>query len=327
MEIVQRSITVEALLKDAGEFLDLGAVSPLPENSLVISKPALSRPGFVLTGFTEKFQHRRIQILGGAEFSYLELLPADRVDEALGHLASKPVPCIIVTRGQEPLPQLVELCRMEGIPLLATTQTTSAFSRGLTAYLEDYFSPRGNVHASLADVYGVGLLFTGPSGIGKSEIVLDLIERGHRLVADDVVQLIRRGETIIGRGNDFLKHFMEIRGVGVIDVREMFGIRAIRVQKRIEVEVRLEVWQEGKHYDRVGLKYETDQMLGVQIPFIELPIVPGKNVTVIAETIAINHMLKVYGLSAAERFNRQIMEDLARRNESHVFHYLQNDEE
>jgi HPr kinase/phosphorylase len=327
LEIVNRSLPVERFFQEAADLLELEQIGDSAISATDITVPELNRPGFVLTGFTEKYQSKRVQILGGAEFSYLERLPAAEAVTALEHLFQRPVPCIVVTRGQEPGPELRRLCADNGVPLFRASQSTTPFMRALYAYLEDYFSPRGNVHGSLADVYGVGLLFTGPSGIGKSEIVLDLVERSHRLVADDVVQLIRRKDTLIGRGNDFLKHFMEIRGVGVVDVREMFGIRAIRVQKRIEVEVRLERWVEGKHYDRVGLEYETSPILGVSIPHVVLPIVPGKNVTVIAETIAMNHMLKTYGLSPAERFNRQIMEDLARQNEARVFHYLQDDEE
>jgi HPr kinase/phosphorylase len=327
VEIVNHSLAVEKLFHETAELLALKLYSDSAVSATDITVAELNRPGFVLTGFTERYQAKRVQILGGAEFSYLERLPAAQLRPALGHLFCAPVPCIIMTRGQQPLPELAALCNEHGVPLLGTTQATTPFLRALGAYLENHFSPRGNIHGSLADVYGVGLLFTGPSGIGKSEIVLDLVERGHRLVADDVVQLIRRGQTVIGRGNAFLKHFMEVRGVGVVDVREMFGIRAIRVQKRIEVEVRLELWERGKHYDRVGLEYDTSPILGLPIPQVILPIVPGKNVTVIAETIAMNHMLKVYGLSPAERFNRQIMEDLARQNEARVFHYLQHDEE
>jgi HPr kinase/phosphorylase len=327
VEVVNRSLTVADFLADTAELLDLRRAGSAPGEDREITISELSRPGFVLTGFTKKYQWHRIQVLGGAEFSYLEELQPGEMRQAIENLLSQPTPCFIVTRGQEPLPELLEMANAAGFPVLRTDRKTTPFMRSLTAYLEDYFSPRGNVHGTLADVYGVGLLFTGPSGIGKSEIVLDLVERGHRLVADDVVLLSRLGEVIIGRGNEFLKHFMEIRGVGVIDVREMFGIRAIRVQKRIEVEVRLEKWVQGKHYDRIGLDYQTDEFLGVNLPHIVLPIVPGKNVTVIAETIAMNHMLKVYGVSPAERFNRQMMEGLTRRNEARVLGYLQRDEE
>ena len=327
MELIKRSLSVAEFLDYTTELLGLSLAGKATGEDRQITISELSRPGFVLTGFTKKYQWRRIQVLGGAEFSYLEELGPVQLRQAIGNLYSKAAPCLIVTRGQVPMPELIELADAAGFPVLVTERKTTPFIRSLTAYLEDYFSPRGNVHGTLADVYGVGLLFTGPSGIGKSEIVLDLVERGHRLVADDVVQLSRQGDVVMGRGNEFLKHFMEIRGVGVIDVREMFGIRSIRVQKRIEVEVRLENWVEGKHYDRIGLEYQTDKVLGVELPHIVLPIVPGKSVTVIAETIAMNHMLKVYGQSPAERFNRQMMQDLSRRNEARVLGYLQHDEE
>ena len=327
METNAQSLSVEQLLAATAEQLELSLATDSTDSPLAITVAETSRPGFVLTGFTEKYQNQRIQILGGAEYSYLESLSPEAARRALAHLFVRPVPCFIVTRGQDPGPELLGLARDKGVPVLVTPQRTTPFGRALTSYLINYFSPRGTIHGSLADVYGVGLLFSGPSGIGKSEICLDLVERGHRLVADDLIQLIRRGDVLIGRGNEFLKHFMEIRGVGVIDIREMFGIRAIRVQKRIEVEVRLEIWDQNKHYDRVGLEYQTRPILGVEIPQIILPIIPGKNVTVIAETIAMNHMLKIYGLSPAERFNREIMEGLARRSKAQVYHYLEHDEE
>jgi HPr kinase/phosphorylase len=165
-----------------------------------------------------------------------------------------------------------------------------------------------SVHASLVDVYGVGLLFSGQSGIGKSEIALDLVERGHRLVADDVVEIIRRGNVIIGKGSEHLRHFMEIRGIGIINVMDIFGIRSVRVQKRIEVEVRLEVWDPKKDWDRLGLDEKYVDFLGTKIRQVVIPIYPGKNITVIAESISLNHMLKVYGIDAAKRFNKQLID-------------------
>ncbi len=328
MEVANQSLPVAQFLREAADSLGLRRVGQSESSSKDITQQEVSRPGFVLTGFTEKYQAERIQILGGAESSYLERLGREDQIEALENLFITPVPCIIVTRGQKAFEPLVEMCDKYGVPLFATERKTTPFIRSITAYLADHFSPRGTVHGSLVDVYGVGLLFTGPSGIGKSEVALDLVERGHRLVADDVVHLIRRGEDVlIGRGDEFLKHFMEIRGVGVVDVREMFGIRGIRIQKRVEVEVKLEKWVEGKYYDRTGLEYDTSEVLGVNIPQVLLPIIPGKNITVIAETIAMNHMLKVYGLDPAERFNRQVSEGIARRGRVRTLDYLRKDEE
>ena len=328
MEVVNQNFSVAQFLRDVADSLELKLAGHRDDSPVDIRMPEVSRPGFVLTGFTEKYQHERIQVLGGAEYSFLERLSAEDMERAIANLFIKPVPCIIVTRGQKPCEALVRQADEHGIPLLSTERKTTPFIRSLTSYLADYFSPRGTVHGSLVDVYGVGLLFSGPSGIGKSEVALDLVERGHRLVADDVVHLIKRGDDVlIGRGDDFLKHFMEIRGVGVVDVREMFGIRAIRIQKRIEVEVKLENWKEGKYYDRTGLDYETSEILGIEIPKVLLPILPGKNITVIAETIAMNHMLKIYGLDPAERFNRQISEGIARRGRVRTLDYLRKDEE
>lgn len=328
MEIANHSLPVQQFIREAAESLGLELVGSHASSAVDITVQEVSRPGFVLTGFTEKYQSERVQILGGAEYSYLERLAPEAMAEAVSHLFVRAVPCIIITRGQRPCDTIMRQADAHGVPLLITDRKTTPFIRSLSAYLSDHFSPRGSVHGSLVDVYGVGLLFSGPSGIGKSEVALDLVERGHRLVADDVVHLARRGDDVlIGRGDDFLKHFMEIRGVGVVDVREMFGIRAIRIQKRVEVEVKLENWEDGKFYDRTGLEYETSEILGVRIPQVLLPILPGKNITVIAETIAMNHMLKIYGLDPAERFNRQISEGIARRGRERTFDYLRKDEE
>ncbi|MDP6669462.1 MAG: HPr(Ser) kinase/phosphatase, partial [Candidatus Krumholzibacteria bacterium] len=263
MEIANQSLKVREFIEEAADSLEIEVLGDALESSVDITVPEVSRPGFVLTGFTEKYQSHRIQVLGGAEFSYLERLSRQEVEAALQNLFCKPVPCFVITRGETPPEFLLDLANEHGIPLLRTSRRTTDFVRSLGSYLADSFSPRGTMHGSLVDVYGVGLLFTGPSGIGKSEIALDLVERGHRLAADDVVHLIRRGEdVVIGRGDEFLKHFMELRGIGLIDIREMFGIRAIRIQKRVEVEVRLEIWEEGKHYDRTGLEYEKGSILG-----------------------------------------------------------------
>jgi HPr kinase/phosphorylase len=196
----------------------------------------------------------------------------------------------------------------------------------LAHHLELLFAPRSEVHASLVDVYGVGLLVTGRSGIGKSECVLDLVERGHRLVADDVVEIVKTGDdVIVGRFREVLQHSIEIRGVGVIDVQAIFGIRAIRMQKRIEVEVHLQDWDEHADYERLGLERQYTHILGVAIPRVIVPIYPGKNITVIAEVIALDFMLKVYGYDAAQVLNRRIMENM--RTGDRIARYLRHDRE
>jgi len=196
----------------------------------------------------------------------------------------------------------------------------------LSRYLDEIFAQTDSLHATLVDVYGVGLLFTGRSGIGKSEIALDLVERGHRLVADDTVQVIKKSDDVlIGRGHGHLKHFMEIRGIGIINVQDIFGIRAIRVQKRIEVEVNLQEWDETKNWERSGLGDKITRIIGVKIPQIVIPLYPGKNITVISEVIALNHMLKVYGINAAERFNKMLIDTM--KSDEQTRHYLRFDTE
>jgi HPr kinase/phosphorylase len=256
----------------------------------------------------EFFLHERIQLIGETETVYLSSLDRAQQREALARLFSKPLCCIIMTKGLEPMPDLVPLATEHGIPVIRTALPTTPFLHMLADHLEDVFAPRMSVHASLVDVYGVGLLFSGQSGIGKSEIALDLVERGHRLVADDVVEIIRRGNVIIGKGSEHLRHFMEIRGIGIINVMDIFGIRSVRVQKRIEVEVRLEVWDPKKDWDRLGLDEKYVDFLGTKIRQVVIPIYPGKNITVIAESISLNHMLKVYGIDAAKRFNKQLID-------------------
>jgi HPr kinase/phosphorylase len=221
------------------------------------------------------------------------------------------VPCIIVAKGLEIPSGFLDRANENTIPVLRTPQDTTPFIHQLTAYLDYVFAPAVTAHASLVDVYGVGLLFTGRSGIGKSETALDLVERGHRLVADDVVRITRRhGDMLIGAGNEVLKHTMEIRGIGIIDVQAIFGIRAIRGQKRVEVEVHLTDWNEALDYERVGMDDATVKHVDVEIPLVTIPIFPGKNITVIAEVVALNHMVKVYGYHPARALNERLLENM-----------------
>jgi HPr kinase/phosphorylase len=221
---------------------------------------------------------------------------------------------VIVAKGLDPPARMLELASEKQVPVLRTPMSTTPFIHELTVYLDNLFAQETSLHGSLMDVYGVGLLFTGASGIGKSECALDLVERGHRLVADDVVRIRKRHEGIlIGMASDLLRHHMEIRGLGIIDVQAIFGIRAIRGQKRVEVEVHLKEWEDTEQYERTGLDEKTSTILGVQIPLVIVPIVPGKNLTVIAEVIALNYLVKAYGYNPAERLNDQLRDLLARR--------------
>ena len=275
----------------------------------------LNRPGMALMGFVENFLPERIQILGQTELTYLAQLGEPSMREAIDRLFQFTMPLIMVCKGIAVPPYLLERANEFQCPVLRTPQSTTPFIHSLTAYLDAVFSESTIVHGSLVDVYGTGLLLTGKSGIGKSECALDLVERGHRLVADDAVKVTRRhGNVLIGTGNQLLRHHMEIRGIGIIDVQSIFGIRSIRVQKRIEVQCDLRVWEPGQDYDRTGLDEQKTQILGLEIPLVIIPIVPGKNITVIAEVVALNYLTKAYGYHPAEKLNRHLLELMKRKS-------------
>jgi len=248
-----------------------------------------------------------VQLLGDGELAYLDSLEdADR-KRALERLCTASVPCVIVAGGREAPPELVELARACGVPVLTCGRPSEGLVRDLTALLDEILAPSATVHGTMVDVYGVGLLFTGKSGIGKSECGLDLVEHGHRLVADDVVHVVRTPQgNLVGSGNELLRHYMEIRGVGVIDVQAMFGIRAIRQRKRVEVQVQLVQWSDLGDYERLGVEEEVSEILGVKIPLVTLPLVTGKNITVISEIIALNHLLKIRGVHPAKEFDSRL---------------------
>lgn len=304
-----RPLTVEELLRLKKYPLALELLTDERGLSRTIGGPDISSPGLVLTGYTERFPAERMQVLGETEVAFLESLDEERRRQAIEVFFSFNLPVVFVTKGQIPPEPLLAIANDRGTPVILTHLKTADFYSRIKPFLEDRFAPTTTMHGSLADVYGVGLLFVGRSGIGKSETVLDLVERGHRLVADDMVIISRRGnEILIGRGHELQRHHMEIRGVGIIDVQELFGIRAIRQQKRVEVVVQLEVWDEKAHYDRTGLEPQSLDILGVSIPKVVVPLVPGKNITVVAEVVAMNHLLKYSGVDSAALFNRRLQE-------------------
>ncbi len=302
-----KELTVEQLYEETRVPLQLDLVSGTTESAIYVTTSDVNRPGLLLAGFTQNFLNERIQILGETEMLYLSTLDEDRRRQAIRTLFIEPLPCIIVTKGQDVDALIVELGNEKKVPILRTPLSTTPFIHLLTAHLSQAFATQTVVHGTLVDVYGVGLLFTGESGIGKSECALDLVERGHRLVADDVVVVTRTSPgVVVGRGDDMLRHHMEIRGVGIIDVPKMFGIRAVRRRKRVEVQVRLEIWDKKTHYDRVGLDDTKTSILGVKIGFVTIPIIPGKNITVISEVVALTHLLKIFGLDSARDFSQSL---------------------
>ncbi len=318
------SLSVRELLKLRGESLRLRlATRDGPSLEREIVQREISSPGLALAGFTERFTARRIQVLGETEVSYLGTLDAERRRAAVETLLSFNCPLIFVTKGQELPAELIELAERHGTAVVISELGTAEFYRRINPFLNDHFAPQTHVHGSLADVYGVGLLFVGRSGIGKSECVLDLVERGHRLVADDVVRITRQGhDVLIGRGLELARHHMEIRGIGIIDVRALFGIRAIRQQKRIEVVVQLVDWSRQEAYDRTGLDTDYTEILSVPIRRVTVPLNPGKNITVISEVVAMNHLLRYSGVDSAAAFNANLKDAMAPVRE-----YLEEDYE
>ncbi len=305
------SLTVRQILKDLADDMPFGIATSGDGLDSVIGTGELSKPGLLLAGFEQGFAAERIQILGEAELAFLGALDADGRKQALKRLIVACVPCVVVTDGHEPPAELIELCNDVGIPVLKTEFGSNQVVRQVGAAIDKWLCPRTSIHGTLVDVYGMGLLFTGASGIGKSECGLDLVEHGHRLVADDVVTVTRTPQDyLIGSGSDLLRYNMEIRGIGIIDLRAVYGIRAIRRQKRIEIEVRLVHWSDLDDYERLGLDEKTTEILGVEIPIVTLPLVPGKNVTVIAEVIALNQLLKLEGIHPARELDKRL-KDLA----------------
>jgi len=272
-----------------------------------VTESTLHRPGLALAGYVDLFTHQRVQVLGNTETRYLDHLDDAARREAFAHLTQFPVPCVIVTDGNALPDAQVAQATEAGIPVYRTPRPTVQLMSSLRGFLQDQFAPQRTVHGSLVDVYGIGLLLVGQPGIGKSEVALDLVERGHRLVADDVVIATRRDDALLmGSGTDLVQHFMEVRGLGLVDIRSMFGIRAIRFQKRIEVVVNMQLWDEEKEYTRINMVEDTHEILGVDLPMVQVPITPGKNITVICEVIAMNYLLRHYGYDPAEVFTERL---------------------
>jgi HPr kinase/phosphorylase len=324
----QPKVTVATLLERLQASLQLEEMEPGVGHDRTVGNPEVSSPGLVLAGYVKRFAPGRLQVLGETEITYLSsLLPADR-KRILELFFSFPIPAVFVTKGLRLPHGLKEIASAAGIPLIRTKLKTAEFYRRIKPVLEMEFAPTVSLHGSLADVFGVGLFFTGKSGIGKSECVLDLVERGHRLVADDLVITSKRGnDVLIARGHEMQRHYMEIRGVGLIDIPAIFGIRAVRQQKRIEVVVQLEEWDQNAIVERTGLDVETTKILDVELPKITVFLNPGKNITVIAEVIALNHLLRYSGVHAPEVFNQRLLGRMKAAAAENVREYLQEDHE
>ncbi len=278
-----------------------------------VTEADLNRPGLALAGYLELFTFQRIQVIGNTESQFLENISKKEQIKAFRNLTQFQIPVIFLTDGNQLPDYLLEIAEEVGIPIYSTPYETTRFMFLLRDFLDDQFALQTMVHGAMVDVYGIGILIVGKSGIGKSEVALDLVERGHRLVADDVVMLTKKSSVLMASATQMSKHFMEIRGLGIIDVMSMFGIRSIRYQKRLEVVMELTLWDDTEDVNRTGLDHDTLDILDLEIPYIKLPITPGKNITVIAEVIAMNHLLKHYGYDPAIEFQERIQSSIAEK--------------
>jgi HPr kinase/phosphorylase len=274
-----------------------------------IVSPDLNRPGLAISGFYDLFANYRIQLFGRGERAYLAKLADEGNNEPIKQMFTYLIPCCIFTHSITPTKAFFEAAEAAECPLLQTDLETTEFSSRIMRILSNIFAPRQSVHGVLVEVYGLGILILGDSGVGKSETALELIERGHRLVADDVVEILCvNGNILIGAGaNKIIGHHMEIRGLGIINITHLFGVRAIRDQKRIQLVVKLEEWDSKKMYDRLGMEEDFSEFLGVTIPKLEIPVKPGRNIPIIIETAAMNERLKKMGYNSAQEFNQNIL--------------------
>lgn len=304
-------IVLDLLSKELPENLSLKikCIAGRKGLSNVISVPDLNRPGLALSGFFECFAYQRVQIFGRGENAYLGKLNSSNQLDLLNGFFSYEIPCIIFAHGITPVKEFLDLAEKANCPVLKTELDTTEFSIRLLRLFSNIFAPKKSLHGVLVEVYGIGILISGHSGVGKSECALELVERGHRLVADDIVKVrCVNGNSIVGQGaNAQLSHHMEIRGLGIINIAQLYGIGSIRDQKEIQLIIKLEEWDAAKVYDRIGTDYATDDLLGVKVPYINIPVKPGRNLPIIIEAAAMNERLKYKGYNSARDFNQNVL--------------------
>lgn len=280
-----------------------------------IRQSDLNRPALQLAGFFDYFDADRVQIIGKVEYTYIQNLFASERLAVFERLFSSKIPCMVLSRDLEPLPDIIEVAHKYKIPILQTEKATSYFSSELNRYLKSELAPRISIHGVLVDVYGEGVFITGESGIGKSETALELIKRGHRLVADDVVEIKKvADDELIGSSPDIIRHFIEVRGIGIVDCRMLFGVESVKETQTIDLVIQLEDWNPEQEYERLGLNEEYMNILGNDIVSHRIPIRPGRNLAIIVESAAINHRQKAMGYNAAIEINNRVTNNLAKRS-------------
>lgn len=301
------SIDKKLTVKNVISVFDLEVISEKvsTERSIIVSD--LYRPGLELSGYFDHYPSERIQILGKTELTFLDMLNTEDRNNRMSGLCRDNTPCIIITRDL-PVPEgLVEIASEKGIPILRTSVSTTRFISKLTNYLEAELAPTQALHGVLIDVYGVGILIVGNSGIGKSETALELVKRGHRLIADDLVEIKQTADNeLIGTAPELIRHLLEIRGLGIINVMTLFGAGAVRIHKKVTLVIKLEMWEQEKNYERLGIDEEKMKIMETELPLITIPVRPGRNLAIIIEVAAMNYRLKIMGYHAAKDFTDRL---------------------
>ncbi len=298
------------------EKLNLKNLTPdIDMSGMMLDTPEINRPALQLSGYFDHFASERVQIVGYVEYTYLQSRSEEEKRPIYERFFSSSIPCVIYTSRTEPEPMALELANKYKVPVFGTDKKTSNFMAAIIGWLNVALAPRISIHGVLVDVYGEGVLIMGESGIGKSEAALELIKRGHRLVTDDVVEIHKvSDDTLIGRSPEITKHFIELRGIGIVDVKTLFGVECVKETQQIDMVIKLEDWNKDKEYDRLGLEEEYTEFLGNKVVCHSLPIRPGRNLAIIVESAAVNHRQKKMGYNAAQELYRRVQESMARRS-------------
>ena len=302
-------------LKKVVEKMNLKNLTPdVDVEHIAIEVPDINRPALQLAGYFEHFDSDRVQLIGYVEYTFLEKMEEEKRKEIYEQFLSYQLPCVIFSRNLQPEPMFLEMANQSQVPVFVTEKKTSEFTAEIIRWLNVELAPCISIHGVLVDVYGVGVLIMGESGIGKSEAALELIKRGHRLVSDDVVELRKVSDvTLVGSAPDITRHFIELRGIGIVDVKTLFGVQSVRETKNIDLVITLEDWNKEKQYDRLGLEEEYTEFLGNKVLCHQIPIRPGRNLAIIVETAAINHRQKKMGYNAAQELYKRVQENLIKK--------------
>ncbi len=301
-------------LSELVEKMDLKSLTPeVDVEDREVNVPDVNRPALQLAGFYDRFDSNRVQIIGSVEDRYVHTHTPEQRLEMYEKLLSHPIPCIVFCRGIMPEQPFLEKAVQHGVPIYNTVKHTSEFTAEIIRWMNVRLAPCISIHGVLVDVYGVGVLIMGESGIGKSEAALELIKRGHRLVTDDVVEIRKvSDETLVGSAPNITKHFIELRGIGIVDVRSMFGVQSVRETQNIDLVITLEDWSRDKEYDRLGLEEQYTEFLGNKVVCYRIPIRPGRNLAIIVESAAVNHRQKQMGYNAAQELYKRVQENIAK---------------